>query len=106
VSGGTANDRFVSLYTRDTTSKTFDANRIFWGDIAVAGAKTQEGYVSISVNGTTYWTPIYSGGSTATCSTNLSGSLQTTGTFTQEGYALVKVNNSDLRWLLLYSRVP
>jgi len=104
INGVTANDRFVLLYTGDTTGQSYDATRVFWGDTAVAGVKTFAGYISLNINGTAYWIRVYSGNASAACCSNLVGTYATSGTFDFYGYVLVIVNNSDQRWLRIYTK--
>jgi hypothetical protein len=104
INGTTTNDRFLRMYSG--TGGFHDTNRVFWGDNAVAGGKTARGFISIVVSGTTYYTRVYTGGSTVQCSTNYVGTYLTTGTFRSEGYVPVLINNSIVRYIRVYSYTP
>jgi hypothetical protein len=98
----------TDLYTRTYTSTatgTPDPNRVFWGDTGVTGSFTLVSYISLVINGTTYWTPVYQGNkTTAECSSNLVGTYTNTGTFTSVGFVAISENNTTTKWLRLYSR--
>jgi hypothetical protein len=99
-----SNDRFLELFAG--SGGTHDAARVFWGDTTVADQKTSAGFVAIVVSGTTYYMKVFTGGSTVQCSTNYVGNYLTVGTFTIVGHVPVLVNNTNVRYVAVYSYTP
>ena len=95
-------DNYIRLYDADTTGLSYNS-RQFFGTIVASPAVTSNGYVKMIVNGTDYYIRVYTGATTITCCTNLTGSYETTGTFTGAGFICVRVEG-NLKFMEIYTR--
>lgn len=105
INSGVGKDNYIELYTSGT-GYSYDTGRIFWGDTTNVNPKTSNGFISIVVNGDTYYVKKYSGDNTTDCCSNLIGTSTGSGSFTSAGFALVFVNGVELRWIRLYTLNP
>lgn len=94
----------LAVQTFSGPSGTPDPNGVVWGGTPEGGISLS-GYVSIVVNSTTYWTPVYSvAGTDADCCTNLVGTFDSSGNYSQAGYVAVLRNNLTAAWLPVYNK--
>ena len=71
LNGAVGNATFLATYTGSGGSS--DINRVLWGDNTNTENKTETGFISIVISGTTYWIKTWVGGSGAGCSSNIVG---------------------------------
>ena len=101
---GTPTSLYLQTFS-SVESGTPDANRIFWGDTTTVGSLSLSSYISIVINSTTYWIPVYLGdSSSATCSSNLVGTYTGVGVFSSCGYVAIKQNDTETKWLAIYNK--
>jgi hypothetical protein len=105
--GVISDGHYLLLYSGATDGQDFDTNSIFWGNLLDGSAGTffESGYITLSINGSTYYTPFYNyvSGSNVCCS-NVSGQIISASgsNFTLAGYSLILVNNNLLRYVPVY----
>jgi len=97
-------DNYIKLYTGDTGGQTYDDVNKFYGDDTNTDELTSNGFVSITINSSTYYIQLYSGTNTTDCCSNLEGIEESSGTFTSAGLVLIKVNGDLLRWVRIYTK--
>jgi hypothetical protein len=102
VEGDSSPGYYLQLYSAPTSGSSYDSSNVFWGNALDTSAKTASGYMSIVVNGNTYYMPKYDGDAVTGCTTSLTGTEELSGTFTFYGYALIWVNATELKWTPLY----
>jgi hypothetical protein len=105
INGNATQNNYIRLYSGDTTGQTWDNTNKFYGDITNTDDIFSNGFISIVINGNTYYMPIYSGTNTTQCCSNLVGTQATTATnsFNFVGFALIKVNNTMFRYAPIYT---
>ena len=91
-------DNYITLYDGDTSGQTYDNENRFYGD-NTTDTIIENGYISIIINGNTYYLPLYKGTNTTDCCSNLVGSYDSgTGVFTYVGWVLIKINGNQFKW--------
>ena len=103
VNGSTESDNYIQLYDADLSGSSYDANRIFWGNTTNTNPKTSNNFVSILINGTTYYLRKYSGDSNVDCCSNLIGNDTSGGIFTLYGFVLIRVNDTESKYVRVYT---
>ena len=101
INGGTRNN-YIELFSGDTSGQSYDALRVLWTEFATSTV-TSVGYISIIINGSTYYIRTYVGSTASGCCSNIIG-VDTTGSFTSLGFALIWINKTDLRYIQIYSK--
>jgi hypothetical protein len=102
---GGAQDTYIQLFTGDT-GYPYDNNRQFYGDTDMLDHNTL-GFISIIISGTTYWIQTWTGNLTTNCCSNLIGveNISDASEFISAGHALISVNNTELRWIRIFTKV-
>ena len=99
INGGANKDNYITLYTGDTSGQTYDNGNRFYGDDTNSDKIKANGYITLPINGTTYYIPLYIGTNTTDCCSNLVGTYDSgQGAFTYVGWVLIKINGYLLRW--------
>ena len=86
------------------TAYTYDTTRVFYGDTTNVNSKTDNGFISIIVNGSVYYVQKYSGDNTTDCCSNIISTETHEGTFTSYGFALIWANGVELKWIELFTK--
>ena len=72
INGSSSKNHYLPLY-QDPAILPY-SDRDFWGDIVVSPNNLiEDGFLSMIINGTTYWLHIYMADPSLSCCTNLSG---------------------------------
>ena len=73
INGSNTKNHYIELDSFTTMGYT-PSDRDFWGDIvALPGNLAEAGYLSMIINGNTYWLKVYMGDPASSCCTNLEG---------------------------------
>ena len=73
INGSNTKNHYIELDSFNTTGYT-PSNRDFWGDIVANPVNLQEaGYLSMIINGNTYWFKVYTADPSSDCCTTLVG---------------------------------
>ena len=100
----TPTDKFIEVYTSAETG-SYDPDNIFWGNNSASDTFIFNSWLSIVINGDTYWMPIYkASNSVADCSSNLVGTASSDGVYTNAGYVAINENNTTTKWLIVYTK--
>ena len=103
INGSTESDNYIQLYDADLSGSSYDANRIFYGNTSNTNPKTSNNFVSMIINGTTYYLRKYSGDNNVDCCSNLIGNDASGGIFTLYGFVLVRVNGTESKYVRVYT---
>ena len=90
INGSSNRNYYIQTYTGDTTGKTYDTSRRFYGN-EDGSSVTDYSMLSIVIDSTTYYLYTYIGAAQTNCCTNMVGII-TSGTFISAGFALIDVN--------------
>ncbi|HUW06031.1 MAG TPA: hypothetical protein VMW01_07205 [Williamwhitmania sp.] len=93
---------YIQTYT-DTIGLDSDDDNVFWGNETNSVTLTTAGFVSIVINGTTYYTPVFGGNGVPGCHSNINSVLTDVGTFTSYGFAAINVNNVSVELVRIYT---
>jgi hypothetical protein len=104
VNGGTENVR-IPLYSGNTSGLT-KSNKVFYGTTN-SGAITGSTQAPILINGTEYYTPIYTGSTDTACCSNIvtSSAVNSTDTFVSAGFVLIDVNGTESLFMEIFSNI-
>jgi hypothetical protein len=104
VNGGTKNVR-IPLYSGNTGGLT-KSNKVFYG-LTNSGVVTGSTQAPIIINGTQYYTSVYTGLTDEGCCSNIitSAPVDNTGTFISVGFVLIDVNGVESLFMELFSDV-
>ena len=104
INGSTGGNNYIELFSANTSGSTYDANRIFYGNSTNSNPKLDNGFISIVINGSTYYIRKYSGDNNVDCCTNLFGNNTAEGTFTTAGFVFVDVNGTEFKYVEVFTK--
>jgi len=103
VNGGSKN-QYIELFSGSTAGSAYDA-RAFYGDTTNTSDKSSNGFISISINASTYYIRKYSGDTASACSSNMVGTEDSASTFQSAGFILANINNAELDYIQIFTKV-
>ena len=107
INGAPESDNYILLNVANTAGSTTDSNRVFYGYTGHNGVKIEREFISISINGSTYYMQVYSGESDSNCRSNIIGTTNTSGTFMSAGYVCANINTTDvadIRYIEIFTK--
>lgn len=76
INGSNTKNHYLPLYNHNIGTST-PSDRDFWGDIVASPENlVEDGFISMTVNGSTYWLHIYTADPSSSCCTNLQGTFR------------------------------
>ena len=97
---GTGNN-YLELFDGVTAGKSYDASRRFYGNETETSVSSNT-FISIVIDGNTYYLEILSGSAQLDCCSNLVGTTDSVGGFISAGFVMVDVNGT-LRFVQVFS---
>jgi hypothetical protein len=100
-------DNYFITYSGDTAGVTYDDVNKFYGDFSkdpVTSNFTSNGFISITINSSTYYVKTYKGDNTTDCCSSVDGTkVDDSGSYISAGFAVIKINGSVLRYVKIYT---
>ena len=101
INGTGGNTKFLATYTG--SGGTPDTNRVLWGDNTNTENKIDTGFVSVVIDGTTYWLKTWVGGTGAGCSSNIVGTVDSASNYRLYGFVPM-VHDAGTVYLRIYTQ--
>lgn len=99
---GGDSSRYIQLFYGDPTGLVNDPKVIY--GVKSSADVASFSYVKIRINNTDYYIRTYSGINNESCSSNIIGTEETDGDYNSSGFVLANINNSQLRFIKIYTK--